>query len=144
MVIGAYVVFRRLPALSRPAGRHFEELIEFAKYSWLGDIRGQMFTYMDVIVLGFFVSQTLIGIYSVAWNVSQFLTIFSNSITTTLFPEMSRLSTQEDPSAISGLIETSLAYSGLFLIPGLFGGILLSEEILRIYGRSFSRAHSSL
>lgn len=39
MAIGGYVVTRRLQALSRPAIRHFEDLIEFAKYSWLRDIR---------------------------------------------------------------------------------------------------------
>lgn len=139
MCIGGYIVFRNLPTLTRPSVHHFEDLIDFAKYSWLGDIQGQMFNYMDVVVLGFFVSQALIGVYSVAWNIAQFLAIFSGSITNTLFPEMSRLSTEEDPSAVSGLVEKSLAYGGLFLIPGLFGGALLSERILRLYGPEFSQ-----
>jgi O-antigen/teichoic acid export membrane protein len=94
-----------------------EELIQFAKYSLIGDIRGRMFKYMKVIVLGFFVSQTLIGIYSIAWNVAQLLAIFSGSITNTLFPEMSRLSSDEDPNIVSGLVEKSLTYGKLFLIP---------------------------
>jgi O-antigen/teichoic acid export membrane protein len=144
VVIGAYVVFRRLPAFSRPAARHFEDLIEFAKYSWLGDIRGQMFTYMDVIVLGLFVSQALVGVYSVAWNIAQFLVLFSGSITNTLFPEMSRLSSEGDPNAVSGLVEKSLTYGGLFLIPGLVGGALLGERILRLYGPEFPRGATVL
>lgn len=143
-VIGAYVVRRNIPDLARPAEQHFRDLTEFAKFSWLGDIRGQMFNYMDVIVLGFFVSQALIGIYSVAWNIAQFLTIFSGSITNTLFPEISRLSNKEDPNAVSGLVEKSLAYGGLFLIPGLFGGALLSDKILRLYGPEFPRGATVL
>jgi O-antigen/teichoic acid export membrane protein len=139
MCVGGYIAFRNLPTLTRPSVRHFEDLIDFAKYSWLGDIQGQMFNYMDVVVLGFFVSQALIGVYSVAWNIAQFLAIFSGSITNTLFPEMSRLSTEEDPNAVSGLVEKSLAYGGLFLIPGLFGGALLSERLLRLYGPEFSQ-----
>ncbi|WP_193310274.1 flippase [Halorubrum halophilum] len=144
VVVGSYVVLRNLPTLTRPKRRHFKNLIEFAKYSWLGDIRGRMFNYMDVIILGFFVSQALIGIYSVAWSVSQFLAIFSGSITNTLFPEMSRLSSEEDPSAVSGLVETSLTYGGLFLIPGLFGGTLLGERILRLYGPEFPQGATVL
>jgi O-antigen/teichoic acid export membrane protein len=144
MIVGSYIVLRNIPTLTRPTVRHFKELIKFAKYSWIGDIRGQMFNYMDVIVLGFFVSQTLIGIYSVAWNVTQFLILFSGSITNTLFPEMSRLSNEENPDAVSGLVEKSLTYGGLFLIPGLFGGALLGEQILRLYGPEFSQGATIL
>lgn len=139
MFIGGYIVLRNLPSLTRPKLRHFKNLVEFAKYSWLGDIQGQMFSYMDVIVLGFFVSEALIGIYSVAWNIAQFLAIFSGSITNTLFPEMSRLAKKGNPNAVADMVEKSLTYGGLFLIPGLFGGALLGEKILRIYGPEFSR-----
>jgi O-antigen/teichoic acid export membrane protein len=137
MVIGGYVVVRNLPELTRPRRHHFENLVEFAKYSWLGDIQGRMFNYMDVIILGLFVSQALIGIYSIAWNIAQFLTIFSGSITNTLFPEISRLSKEEDLKTVSELLEQSLAYGGLFLIPGLVGGALLGRRILRLYGPEF-------
>jgi O-antigen/teichoic acid export membrane protein len=137
VLIGSYVVLRTVPTLTWPTVRHFRDLINFAKYSWLGEVRGRMFNYMDVIILGFFVSQSLIGIYSVAWNIAQFLALFSGSIMNTLFPEMSRLSNERDPSAVSGLLETSLTYGGLFLIPGLVGGTLLGERILRLYGPEF-------
>lgn len=144
MTIGSYIVLRNIPTLTRPKARHVKELIKFAKYSWIGDIRGKMFNYMDVIVLGFFVSQTLIGIYSVAWNIAQLLGLFSGSITNTLFPEISRLSSEENFDAISGLVEKSLTYGGLFLIPGLFGGALLGERILRLYGPEFPQGATIL
>jgi O-antigen/teichoic acid export membrane protein len=144
VLVGSYVVFHNVPTLTRPKIRHFKNLINFAKYSWLGEIRGRMFNYMDIIILGLFVSQSLIGIYSIAWNISQFLVIFSGSITNTLFPEMSRLSNEEDPSAVSSLVEKSLTYGGLFLIPGLFGGALLGEQLLRLYGSEFSQGATIL
>jgi O-antigen/teichoic acid export membrane protein len=96
-----------------------------------------MFSYTDVLVLGYFVSSGLIGIYTAAWNVGQFLILFSGTLQSTLFPEMSSIAAKEDPLAVSKIVEQSLTFGGLFLIPGLFGGILLGERILRIYGPEF-------
>lgn len=137
ITIGFYFVLREAPLLERPNRKHFEALIDFAKFSWLGNLQSRMFSYTDIIVLGFFISSGLIGVYAVAWNISQFLILFSGTLRSTLFPEMSEISSQEDPQAVSRIVEQSLTFGGLFLIPGLFGGILLGERILRIYGPEF-------
>lgn len=137
IAIGGYYVFRNLPSLGVPERRHFKRLFDFAKFSWLGSLQSRMFSYTDVLVLGYFVSSGLIGIYTVAWNVGQFLILFSGTLQSTLFPEMSSMAANEDPQAVSRIVEQSLTFGGLFLIPGLFGGVLLGERILRIYGPEF-------
>lgn len=124
-------------SLSTPDREHFEEIVSFAKYSWLGAIRGRVFNWIDIIILGFFVSNALVGIYSVAWRLVSFLMIFSLSISTALFPDMSNLSTKGDMEAIRGRLEDALGFTGLFLIPGLIGGTVLGSEILSIYGPEF-------
>jgi O-antigen/teichoic acid export membrane protein len=138
-VVGLYVVARNLSSVAVPRRRHFRSLADFAKYSWLGSLQSRMFNYTDIIVLGFFVSSSFIGIYSVAWNVAQFLILFSGSLRSTLFPEISELSAQHDPQATADIVEQSLTYGGLFLIPGVFGGAILGERILRIYGPEFTQ-----
>lgn len=144
VIIGSIFVFRRLNRLKLPKKRHFQSLFSFAKFSWLGGLSSKMFNYTDVIILGFFVPSTLIGIYSVAWSISQFLTLFSSAITTTLFPEMSEISTGDHPEQIDNLLEDALAYAGLLLIPGLVGGYLLGGRLLRIYGGEFSQGATVL
>ncbi|MDB2260622.1 oligosaccharide flippase family protein [Halorubrum ezzemoulense] len=139
VVIGGYYVLRNLPSVAVPEQKHFEDLFDFAKYSWLGNLQSRMFSYTDVLVLGYFVSSGLIGIYAAAWNIGQFLILFSGTLQSTLFPEMSEISTKEDAQAVSRIVEQSLMFGGLFLIPGLFGGILLGERLLRIYGPEFPR-----
>lgn len=135
--IGAYYIVRKLPSFQRPEKRHFSQLTDFAKFSWLGGLQSQMFSYTDILVLRLFVSSGLIGVYAAAWNIAHFLIIFSGTLQTTLFPEMSAISVQDDPQAVSRIVEQSLAFGGLFLIPGMFGGVLLGERILRIYGPEF-------
>jgi O-antigen/teichoic acid export membrane protein len=123
--------------ISMPQKRHFISLFDYAKYSWLGSVRSRSFSYVDILVLGVFVSPTLVGIYSVAWSVSKVLDMFSSAIATTLFPEISKISAQEGKESVSGLVNDSLVYGGLILIPGLVGAALLGDEILRVYGEEF-------
>lgn len=139
LTIGGIFVIRRLDGLAIPKKRHFKSLFEYAKFAWLGGLQSRMFNYTDVIVLGFFVPSTLIGIYSIAWNIAMFLILFSGSISTTVFPEMSELSAKNNSQEIAGLVEDVLTYTGLILVPGLVGGVILGERILRIYGDEFTQ-----
>jgi O-antigen/teichoic acid export membrane protein len=144
VVVALYFVLKNLQSFSRPSKYHFEQIADFAKYAWLGRLRGQMFSYADVLILGYFVSSSLVGIYVVAWNISHLLITFSGSLITTLFPKMSSISAEKNEQAVSDLVEKSLGFAGLFLIPGLFGGILLSEQILLIYGSEFQQGSQIL
>lgn len=125
------------PRPKLPEKRHFTELIEFAKFSWLGNMRSKTYNEVDIVVLGFFVSSGLVGVYSVAWSVAKFLDVFGMAIQTTLFPEMSKRSAEDDMSLVSTLTEDALAYSGLLLLPGLVGAALLGDRLMRLYGSGF-------
>jgi O-antigen/teichoic acid export membrane protein len=142
--VGFAVALRRLDGLALPERRHFRSLFDYARFSWLSGLQSRMFNYTDIIVLGFFVPSSLIGIYSVAWNVGQFLIIFAGGISKTLFPEMSKLSTESETGTVENLVEDALSYAGLLLIPGLVGGALLGERILRIYGGEFTQGATVL
>ena len=122
---------------SRPTLDHARSLFAYAKFSWLGSLRSRTFDWIDVIVLGFFVPAGLIGIYSIAWSIAKFLDIFGASISTTLFPEMSKLSSEDDLKAVSGLTADALSYAGLILIPGLVGTATVGDRLLAIYGENF-------
>ncbi len=125
------------PTFAIPEWRHIISLFDFAKYSWLGSMEKKTFNEMDIIVLGFFVSAGLTGIYAVAYTLAKFLDIFSSAIQTTLFPEISKLSAEGDDSMVKTLTNDALSFGGLFLIPGIVGGTLLGDRLMRIYGEGF-------
>lgn len=141
IVLALYLLDIR-PAV--PRRRHFRSLFDFAKFSWLGNLSDKFYGTLDITVLGVFVSSGLVGVYSVAWGIVTFLSIFGIAIQKTLFPEMSELSGQGKRKEVADLTETALAYSGLVLIPGLVGSIMLGEQLLRIYGPSFVRGSQVL
>lgn len=140
-IIGLYWVTVR-PV--QPAKKHFRGVIDYAKFSWLGGLKSRTFNDIDIIILGFFVSSSLVGIYAIAWSIAKFLKLFSNAISSALFPEISYKSTQDSNLAATGLIEDSLAYNGLIAIPGLVGSILLSDRLLRLYGPEFIQGSTVL
>lgn len=139
LALGGVVVYRHLEQVSLPDLSHARSLFEYARFSWIGDLRAQAFSWVDIIVLGFFVPSTLVGIYAAAWNISQFLILFSSSISTTVFPEMSEQSAREDTQTVVEVFDGAVSYAGLLLIPGLVGGALLGDRILRFYGPEFTR-----
>ncbi|WP_252698657.1 flippase [Natronosalvus vescus] len=132
--IGLWILGLR-PA--RPEKFHIVNLFDYAKYAWLGSFRGRAFNTIDITVLGLFVTQGLIGVYSVAWSLSKFLNIFSDAISSTLFPEMSKVSTEGDFRMVATLTEDALTYAGLILIPGFVGALVLGDLLMLIYGAEF-------
>jgi len=135
-VIGAGVI--RI-SFETPEKRHFRRVLSYAKYAWLGTLRTRIYGWLDTFVLSFFVSASLIGIYEAAWGLASLLGIISGAIRRTLFPEMSELSTNESFDRINMIVEDGLAFSGIFVIPGLFGGAVLGQRVLRFYSVEFSR-----
>ncbi|QCC46962.1 flippase [Halobellus limi] len=130
--------------VARPSRKHFASLYEYAKFSWLGGLQSRSFNDVDVLLLGVFLQSSLVGVYSAAWSIAKFLTLFDSAVSSTLFPELSRADAEGRQSSVAGLVEDSLTYGGLVLIPGLFGGILLGDRLLRIYGPEFVTGASVL
>ncbi len=136
--VGLWVV---RPKLVLPRWRHIIRLLNFAKFSWLGNMRSKTFSNADILVLGFFVSSGLIGIYAIAYSLSKFLDIFGEGVQNALFPKMSKLSVRNNMSMISTLTNDALTYAGLFLIPGIIGAAVLGDRLMLIYGPEFDIGH---
>ncbi|TKX72882.1 transporter [Halorubrum sp. GN11_10-6_MGM] len=125
-----------------PERHHFTSLVEYGKYNWVNAAEGRTLNNVDTLTLGYFVSSTFVGFYGVAWNVSSLLALFGYAISQTLFPEISRRDSEK--SDVGSLITDSLTYTGLLLIPGLVGGILIGERILEMYGDAYVEAKTVL
>lgn len=124
--------------LTVPDRDDFDELRTFAQYSWLGNLQGLALTWMDILVLGLFVANDLLGIYQASWTLASFLGLTSKSISKTLFPEVSDLGTSGEFTRAKELISDGLMFSGVFLIPGAFGASVVGDRVLAIYSSEFA------
>jgi len=132
--VGLWIV---RPKLTVPRWRHVRDLFDFAKFSWLGNMRSRSFNDVDILVLGLFVPAGLTGIYAAAYGLSKFLDVFGSAIKTTLFPELSKRAASGDDEMIQTLTNDALTYAGLFLIPGVVGAAVLGDRLMIIYGPRF-------
>jgi O-antigen/teichoic acid export membrane protein len=122
-----------------PDSEQIRSILDYARYSWLGGLQSRALNDADILVLNAFVAKGLVGVYGVAWTFATFLNLFGNAVSTTIFPEISNLNEQEGIEEAKPLIEDAIAYAGLFAIPGLVGGFILSERLLLVYGPDFVR-----
>jgi len=72
------------------------------------------------------------------------LAIFGVAISQALFPEMSQVSSKGELEQVGDLVTDALSYTGLFLIPGFVGSLLVGDLVLRVYGGEFDQAMSVL
>jgi len=133
--VGLWVLRDRL---ALPGRENFTDLRRFAQYSWLGNLRGVTLNWMDILVLGLFVGDDLVGIYTAAWTLSSFLSLASKSIKKTLFPELSDIGADERYDQATSLVSDGLLFAGIFLIPGIFGALAIGDRVLAVYETEFS------
>ncbi|WP_081927502.1 lipopolysaccharide biosynthesis protein [Halobellus rufus] len=130
--------------LEMPRKRHIYSLVDYAKYSWLGRIKSKSFRQSDIIILGMFASSETVGIYSIGWTVAAFFHFFSSSISKSVFPRLSNISSNGSVNSSADIITLSMGYSGLFAFPGLVGGFILRHKLLQVYGAEFVNASEVL
>jgi len=131
-------------SLELPERKHVRSLFDYSKYSWLERVKGSTYSLMDKLVLGFFVSSSLIGIYSICWNIAAVMSIFSKSISSSFFPEISKLSKESKEEEVVSHLKKTLMFAGLFVIPGFVGSIVVGEGVLNIYDEEFRQGYQIL
>ena len=124
-----------------PARRHFESLFRFGRFSWLGAIRERAWIWLDTLILGFFVSSELIGIYEFSWRLSAAFFLVSSAISSTLFANVDRLLREDGLDVVRETLEESLVYTGIVAIPGLVGGVLVAKSLLAVFGPAYSNGY---
>lgn len=133
-VVGLFLLNLRL---RQPSTQHFRSLFQFAKYSWVGAVTTQSWIWTDTLILGLFVAPTFIGVYELGWQITGVLFLLASAISSTLFANISELSTHDGTGRTTELLERSLVYTGILAIPGLVGGMIFAEPLLAIFGEEY-------
>lgn len=124
-------------SVRRPTVSHFRSLFDYAKYSWLGNLKAHAYQDVDILILGAMVQSGLVGVYAIAWSLTKVLRLFGSAISQSVFPAISNLSAQQGVEATAGYVEDTVAYAGFIVIPGFVGGTILADRLLVLYGDEF-------
>jgi len=118
------------PAL--PTREDIQSVLEFAWYSYLDSFVGGRRRWIDVLVLGFFVSDSVVGVYGIVYMLARVGITLSAAIGQTLFPEISSAAHTQDDGTVSRLVNQSMRYSTLVSVPLVFGAFAVGEWLLRV------------
>lgn len=128
-VVGWYKI--SIP-IGAPTPEHGKSLFNYSRYDFISSLGGYSYGWIDILIIGFFLSQSLVAAYEVAWRVTTLFMILTRSISSTIFPQLSRWSSNDQTSKVESIIPKALIASLLFSIPALFGIVVISTEILRL------------
>ncbi len=139
LVAGAIVNFRFLILpLSKFSMSHFRSLFSFSFWSFLASSGSLIYTYSDTIMIGYFLTNSDVGIYRVSFQLSTISAFIALSLQPVLFPRISAWHTSMDFGKISDAISRALTYSLFLAIPVTVGGFVLSDRLLYFfYGADF-------
>ncbi|OPY54488.1 MAG: putative flippase AglR [Methanosaeta sp. PtaU1.Bin112] len=95
----------------------------------------------DVVFLGYFLTATNVGYYSAATGLSKFFLVVPQAIQTVSYPATSEYWAKKDMLGLQNMIDKSVRYSALALMPAGLAIVFFAEEIVvRIYGQGFQQS----
>lgn len=128
-----------------PSKDHLKSLGAFGKYNLISSIGGYFYSWMDIAIIGYILTQKHVGAYESAWRITMIVLLMSEAISTTLFPQISQWNAEDFDNKIIDTIREALLGSILLVIPAFFGTILFSEEILQyLFGSQYVIASVAL
>jgi len=93
---------------------------------------------IDIIIIGWFMSATDIGLYSAGQKIVQLLYTMPIIIASALFPALSRAASDKDSRKVSLIMEKGMTATFAFAIPITLGGIILAGPIINLlYGAEY-------
>jgi O-antigen/teichoic acid export membrane protein len=146
LLVSGIFNFRFLDLSPAPFGRsHISSLFAFSFWTFLSASGYLVFSYADTIMIGHFMTETDVGIYRVALQLTSIATFVTIALHTTLYPKVSYWGKRDDLSSVEGALARAFTYSLLLAVPVLVGGWILGERLLYFfYGASFATGAGAL
>lgn len=135
-IIGDLILFlgcsyRLNTGISLPSPADIFSLLTFGRYVFISSVGGYVYNWMDVAILGFFVDPHVISTYEYAWRVATLFILPTQAVRQVIFPQVSSWASAHKYSEIEDLLYTWIQPPLFLIIPGILGGLLLGDEILR-------------
>ncbi|SEH45500.1 Membrane protein involved in the export of O-antigen and teichoic acid [Halopenitus malekzadehii] len=124
-----------------PSLGHARSLFNYSKYAFISSVGGYFYSWVDIAIIGLFLAQSDVGVYEIAWRVTAVVMLFSSSIATTIFPQVSQWDAEGVTKRIESLLPEAIAVALFIAIPAFFGVVLFSRDILGLtFGTEYTAA----
>ncbi|MDD1670399.1 MAG: polysaccharide biosynthesis C-terminal domain-containing protein [Methanomicrobiales archaeon] len=124
---------------------HIRSLLHYSLWASLASYGVAVMDNINVILIGYFMTTSDVGIFGICWAFSFFGLFVSTALCNTLWVKVSRWSASGERETIALALSRACSYALLFAIPILVGGVLLGEDLLYyLYSASFTAGFGAL
>ena len=127
-----WAVIKVSTPISRSLEFNVSSIFSYSKHYFISQAGGRLYSWIDIVVLGFFVSSSFVGIYELAWRVSLVVMLFAQSIANVIFPEISSIAADNGYAKIKSIVPDALSAALFISIPALFGTLVLADRIMEV------------
>lgn len=106
----------------------------------LKDAGSTLYTRVDILLLGLFVTSSTVGHYQIAVLLTGFLTLPLSGVNRIFPPVISRLYTEGDKETTATVYKTATRWVLTGTLPAMLGLIIYRDQILSLFGPSFTEA----
>lgn len=131
--------------LTKFNSNHVKKIFSFSFWSFIASGGVLIYTNTDTILLGFFMSESDVGIYRVAFQLASGAAFIVGAFYTVLLPKVSEWHTRGDFLMIENTVSRAITYSLALAIPVTAGSVILSDKLMYFfYGASFQSGSTVL
>lgn len=137
---------RRFP-LRRPlrqARREFREIIDFSIPVWLSDMMVKFHGNFQTLILGSLNTFTGVGIFTVASQMTTISSQFSSSMNVSAKPVVAELHEKDDMVEMGRVYRTANKWGVIVQLPVFLLMVLFPEQLLSIFGESYTGGATAL
>lgn len=146
LVVAAALLVRRTDL--RPRVTSSKELTrEFYNYSLplsLKDAGTFLYRRVDILMVGFFLTSSAVGVYNVAAMLAMFLALPLSAVGQLFPPVASRLHTQGDHAELDDVYGTVTRWAFTMSLVMAIGAVVYRTELLSVFGSGFTRGETVL
>jgi len=119
---------------------HLKSLFTFSFWSFLSSGGGLVFAYADTVLIGYFMQNTDVGVYRVAFQFTGIAAFTTGAMQTVLYPKVSNWGARGELGMAESALAKGFTYSLLLAVPVFVGGLMLGDRLLYFfYGADFAR-----
>lgn len=120
----------------RPRRESIHSLYQYSKYNAVSSvISRRVYGWVDVLVVGAFLTQTHVAAYEMSWRVAGVVMLLPRSIGVTIFPRISDWHARGQVENVEELLPSAFFGAVVFVVPAIGGVWLLAPELLSLLFR---------
>ena len=124
---------------------HIRSLLAFSGWSFVTGLTATLMAYADTILIGYFLSNTEVGLYRTAFQLTLLALFSMTALRTSLYPKVASWWKQGDVFSVETSLAKAFSFSLALAVPAAAGAWILGGPLLYyLYGSPFAAAGTAM